>query len=403
MWWKQLWIEHQPVRNSDSVLGLDKNATAPYSSMSDEAWQQQPCNAFSNAAFFEISLVACAAEDEGKLVDYSGTWSWRDEIIAAGALMAYGSFAMHGNPSSGEYHEPIFTADWNATENATQMAYDTAMFDRVSMDVLFFVFYHSIVRAMSVDPTDEVSLKPILGFMKKPELEPLGCDMMYCDSRLTVRKYQQILTGPTENWHLIHDMRDEVPDFKTASVGLVLVSIRAIMSDELFGSAAMGAYSQICSILITSLLGREEGVTEAVIGYFCQPGSDWYDAMLTAKLRISKDIAKSLATLVTILESLIEGMFWQESQVSPSDYLKPYLDKGVVNVTGCWRQTHGNWHRVAAQMMKELMQFITDDVYTSTLTEMSQEQKQQAWGSLNLVAWLFNSILFGYGSKILGT
>ena len=386
------------MRNSATVLGLAKNATAPMSSMSEEAWEQQPCNAFSNAAFFEVSLAACAAEDEGKLVDYSGTWSWRDEIIAAGALMAFGSFAMHGNPGSGQYHNPMVVTDSDANE--TDMGYDTAMFDRISMDVLFFCFYHSIVRAMSLDPTDEVSLKPILGLIKDPQLEPLGCDMMYCDSRLTIRKYQKALTGPTENWHLIHDMRNEVPDYKTASVGLVLVAIRAILSNELFGSSAMQAYSQICGILITSLM---PGDTTTVVGYFCHPGSDWYNAMENAKLRLAKDIAKSLATLVTILESLIEGMYWQETLVGPPGYLKPFLDQRVVNVTGCWRQTHGNWHRVAAQMMKELMQFITDDVYTSTLTEMSQEQKQQAWGSLNLVAWLFNSILFGYGSKIPGT
>lgn len=382
MWWKQGWIEYSPVKNSATVLGLAKEATAPMSSMSEEAWEQQPCNAFSNAAFFEVSLAACQAEDEGNFVDYSGTWSWRDEVIAAGALMAYGSFAMHGNPSSGQYHEGIISDDPNAS---TDMGYDTAMFDRVSMDVLFFVFYHSIVRAMAIDPTDEASLKPILGLIKNEQLAPLGCDNMYCDSRLIVREYQRILTGPTENWHVIHDMRNMVPDYKTASVGLVLVSIRAILSDELFGSSSMNAYSQICGILIGSLL---PGDGTSVIQYFCNPGSEWYNAMLTAKLRIAKDIAKSLATLVTILESLIEGMYWQESLVGPSDYLQPFLKKNVVNVTGCWRQTHGNWHRVAAQMMKELMQFITTDVYTTTLTSLSQEQKQQAWGSLNLVAWL---------------
>ena len=38
---------------------LVSGATAPISSMSTEAWEQQPCNAFSNAAFFEISLQAC--------------------------------------------------------------------------------------------------------------------------------------------------------------------------------------------------------------------------------------------------------------------------------------------------------------------------------------------------------
>lgn len=76
---------------------------------------------------------------------------------------------------------------------------------------------------------------------------------------------------------------------------------------------------------------------------------------LTNFIRDMMGVAK-----VTILESLIEGMFWQETLVGPQGYLDPYL-KGVVNVSACWRQTHGNWHRVAAQMMKELMAFITTE------------------------------------------
>lgn len=58
-WWKQGWFEHNPVQNNETVLGISPSATAPMSSMSDEAWEQQPCNAFSNAAFFEVSLQAC--------------------------------------------------------------------------------------------------------------------------------------------------------------------------------------------------------------------------------------------------------------------------------------------------------------------------------------------------------
>lgn len=44
----------------------------------------------------------------------------------------------------------------------------------------------------------------------------------------------------------------------------------------------------------------------------------------------------------------------------------------VVNVSACWRQTHGNWYRVAAQMMKELMEFVTTDVYEMSVIELSE-------------------------------
>eukprot|EP00438_Fugacium_kawagutii_P022155 Skav235753 [mRNA] locus=scaffold803:121273:121854:+ [translate_table: standard] len=59
LWWRQSWFEHNPVKNSDTVLGSSPGLTAPISNMSMEAWEQQPCNAFSNAAFFEISIQAC--------------------------------------------------------------------------------------------------------------------------------------------------------------------------------------------------------------------------------------------------------------------------------------------------------------------------------------------------------
>eukprot|EP00435_Cladocopium_sp_Y103_P036836 s1384_g9.t1 len=312
-WWRQSWFEHNPVKNNDTVLGSAPVATAPISSMSTEAWEQQPCNAFSNAAFFEISLQACKTASTQNFGDFGGTWPWKNEIIAAGALMAYGSFAMHGNPASGKYHE----ASGSTTSNASRdMAYDTAMMDRVSMDVLFFVFFQAIVRAVARDPTDSEALKPVLGLLKHDDLAPLGCGNMYCDARDSIHLYQKILTGPTSDWHLINDMRHGIPNYELASVGLVLVAIRAIMSDELFGSAGMSAYTAVCSALVLSLMPKQNEAVWAEANY-CKSGTDWYNAMKDLKWRVVKDIAKSLATLVTILESLIEGMFWQETLVDP--------------------------------------------------------------------------------------
>lgn len=42
------------------------------------------------------------------------------------------------------------------------------------MDVLFFVFFQAIVRAVARDPTDTEALKPVLGLLKNDDLAPLG-------------------------------------------------------------------------------------------------------------------------------------------------------------------------------------------------------------------------------------
>ena len=49
----------------------------------------------------------------------------------------------------------------------------------------------------------------------------LGCDKMYCDARDSIHMYQQILAGPTENWHQINQMRQGIPNYVpwTFSVG----------------------------------------------------------------------------------------------------------------------------------------------------------------------------------------
>lgn len=45
----------------------------------------------------------------------------------------------------------------------------------VSMDVLFFLFFQATVRCLAADPTDTEGLRPVLGLLQKPILEPLGC------------------------------------------------------------------------------------------------------------------------------------------------------------------------------------------------------------------------------------
>ena len=89
-----------------------------------------------------------------------------------------------------------------------------------------------------------------------------------------------------------------MPEYKLAAAGLVLTSVRAIMSDELFGSAAMPAYTQLCYILAPwkkrlrcclggKVLGLvpDAGVAERAAANFCQPGSGWYTSMQVTKFR----------------------------------------------------------------------------------------------------------------------
>ncbi|CAJ1434824.1 unnamed protein product, partial [Effrenium voratum] len=378
MWWKQGWIEREPVQNFDSVLGTAFAAAAPMSSMGTAAWLQQPCNALSNAAFFEVSLMACNA---ASVDDYGGSFPWRSEIIAAGALMAFGSFAMHGNPSGGAYHEYSGSTE---VDSSRDMAYDTAMFDRYSMDVLFFVFFQANVRAMAADPQD-ANLKRIIGLVKDDRLCALNDDCTYGDSRAAIHIYQQILGGPVDQWKDVIPLRDTVPEYKVAATGLVLVSLRAIISDELFGSAAAEMYTMLCNQITLALVTPEDLALQAQ-AQFCGKDTDWVQALNKVTWKIPKDIAKAMAVFVSILESLIEAMYWQETLVSPANYLDPYLERQVVNISSCWRQTHGNWHRVAAQMMKELMKFLTNDLYTLTTPSMTAAEKQAAWGSITMVA-----------------
>lgn len=61
MWWKQLWIEWDPLPDNKTILSTFPQASAPMSSMPPSSWIQQPCNAMSNAAYFEVSLYACQA------------------------------------------------------------------------------------------------------------------------------------------------------------------------------------------------------------------------------------------------------------------------------------------------------------------------------------------------------
>ena len=129
--------------------------------------------------------------------------------------MAFGSFAMHGNPGEGKYHEltgSIDSAQFPVPENQTHlyMPYDTAMFDRVSMDVLFFVLFQATVRCMAEDPTDP-GLTAVLGLLEDPDLAPLNCNNMYCDSREITHTYQKALLADTDQWYLAHDLRKAVP------------------------------------------------------------------------------------------------------------------------------------------------------------------------------------------------
>ncbi|CAK9022363.1 unnamed protein product [Durusdinium trenchii] len=279
------------------------------------------------------------------------------------------------------------------------MPFNTRAMDNYAMDVLFFLLFQATVKTLAVDPQDP-NLAPVLGLITHESLCAVYSDCRYPDSRTLVQGYQEILMGDPKHWHRITDMWEVLaPNYKVASCGLVLTAIRFILNDHLFGSAAPLLYTSVCDQLVGSLMA--EGESEAARQQFCTSGSDWQKALFAVEWRFPKDIAKSTEMLVTVLESLVEGMYWQETLVGPAGYLDPYLKKQVVDIPACWRQTHANWHRIAAQLMKELMELLLVDSQTMTLTTPTEDDKQKAWDSINLVASEF--IVFANAVRMMKT
>lgn len=98
-WWKENgYLENNAMRVSRTILGLQnrrgKRLSAPMSSMPPNSWLKEPCNSVSNAAYYEASLDACRIPANRM----PSNFHWKDEMAAAMAALAFGSFGRPAAP-----------------------------------------------------------------------------------------------------------------------------------------------------------------------------------------------------------------------------------------------------------------------------------------------------------------
>ena len=221
----QQWMERSPTPITDTVLRTATHRTAPMSSLPDHFFLQQPCNSFSNYAYYEISLEACSNDFN----DFDATWPWKSEVIAGGALLAFGSFAMHSNP----------------IESA---ALNTGFFDVFAIQVLFFLLYQGYVRTLAVNAS-EPAIGIILGVF--PD-QPFG------DARDVMRQLQSIVGGPASGWVSATALEEASPTYQLGASALVAVMLYTSLSETVGPVFTPVLYREICIFLVESLLAEED-------------------------------------------------------------------------------------------------------------------------------------------------
>ena len=219
-WLNQGWIEDNPTPVTSTVLRTASYRTAPMSSMPDQSFLQQPCNSLSNYAYYEISLEAC----KGDISDLGGTWPWQNEMTAVGALLAFGSFALHSNGA----RNPI----------------NSAFLDGFSIRCMFFLLFQAFVRNFAVD-TGEPALQTILGVF--PD-QPFG------DSRDVIRQFQTILGGPTSGWNSATDLDDALPEYELSAAAIVSLALYLQLIDTVGPVFTPLLYGEVCSFLVDALV-----------------------------------------------------------------------------------------------------------------------------------------------------
>lgn len=361
-WIRQEYLEFNPVKVGDTVIAEGFASTMnSFKNASHELYLQQPCSAFSNAAFYQIALTACSSEG---IPDING-WAWETESKAAANLLAFGSFAMHGNPYIGASPPAGYRGPWSPIS--------TVFLDVIGMKAYFYMCHQAAVRRLVSASNSEESITPLL---------QLGVSNFVKDSRVSVRDLTRILTQNPSTWKEEMDqMSPRLPEYLQSAVGMVLVALRAILHDELFGrSVAVSLYELICSGLVDNLLQGNQAVKDT----FCKQSSAWMKALNSVTLLAPKELAASLGSLVGALQVFIEAFFWQETKASPRNYLRQWIDAGVLDPANaeCWLHPHATWHRLAALTAQKLTRLIGLEIPTLTQEPpLTNSQKQAAWAN----------------------
>lgn len=377
-WVLQGWLERRPIPTTASILVQSPQISAPMSSFAAQSFAtylQQPCSAVSNAAFFELSLQVCSNG-----VPAIGGWAWRDELSAAGALMAFGSFAMHSSPI-GHTAKPSTAVRW--------ASYDTSQMDKLSMDVLFYLTHQALTRTLSASPG-------LIGNV-------LNFGTYQADARTAVQQYTQLTTQDPSTWYAqMQKLQSQVPDYIISSAGLVLVLLNAILNPAILGSLSSSAYYAVCSTLAPALLpvsgssgSASLGTVQAAINQFCAPSSSWVTILRLNAWRAPTDVGVAMQTIADVLELLVEAMYFQEVLLLPDGYLNQWVNLGIISQQeqACWKVPHATWHRVASQMIKKLVNATTQDIPSSfQAPPLAFSQIQATWTNADKVAVAFQRL-----------
>ena len=224
-WIRRQWLELNPTLAADTVLRTASYRTAPMSSYPDASLIQQPCNALSNYAYYEIALIAC----NNAVSDFGGTWPWRSEAIAAPVMLAFASFSMHSNP--------------------IRNPFDTNVFDPLAIRVLAFQLFQGYVRSLAVD-LNEPGVAVVLGIT--PD-EPFG------DARDLVRQLHSIWSGPAAQWASAQALIESVPDFEISVSSVILILMYNLLSDTVGPGLGRFFYRELCIFLADAVVRESDG------------------------------------------------------------------------------------------------------------------------------------------------
>ncbi|CAK0885551.1 unnamed protein product [Prorocentrum cordatum] len=351
--------EDNPVNTSNTVIG-----SAAASTMSSFARDtpglalKQPCNALSNAAFYQLALTVCSQP-----LPSIGGWPWDIEARAAANLLAFGSFAFHGNPFGGDDPPAGYDGPWSPIS--------TQFLDVIGMQAYFYLLHQATVHSI-VSPSTPAD--------DKTALLKIGMDGYLEDARVAVQDLTRIFTQDPDTWKAeAEPLSQKMPEYMVSAVGTTLVALRAILHDELFGrSVAVAMYELACSSLVDALLGGAQSVKDT----FCDGAGTFVTQLNAVTLNAPRDIAKAMGLLISGLQVFVEALFWQETKAKPVSYLDQWRQAGVIGPTleQCWLQPHSTWHRVCGYTTQRLTTLISQELPSEMLEPpLTEDQKHTSW------------------------
>eukprot|EP00441_Pelagodinium_beii_P014581 CAMPEP_0197660230 /NCGR_PEP_ID=MMETSP1338-20131121/50723_1 /TAXON_ID=43686 ORGANISM="Pelagodinium beii, Strain RCC1491" /NCGR_SAMPLE_ID=MMETSP1338 /ASSEMBLY_ACC=CAM_ASM_000754 /LENGTH=812 /DNA_ID=CAMNT_0043237547 /DNA_START=19 /DNA_END=2454 /DNA_ORIENTATION=- len=352
------YIELGEMKVNDSVVmesGVETGPFRHFANPSRDLHFQEPCNAVSNAIYYRMATAVCQLG--GK---HPPGYDWNDALRATAAGLAFGSFAMHGNPYKKSTPPSGYVGPWAEV--------DTHMLDIVPGWVLNYLVYqgaiHSLINKDTADPADFQALLT------------MGGDAYYADARQAAQELALGLSGDMTKWNAaLYYAKDRLPESLAGAVALVVVHFYAIFNEELFGPRGKEIAGLACTKVVASILPSYDP------DFYCGSTSTFGAAARRVTWRAPANIAQALGKLFDIVGLKIQAMWWSESAMKPANYMSHWADIGLISATEtqCFRQPHSNWHRTCAVLAIQIIESITGMIDIVLDPPLSAGQKAAAW------------------------